>query len=155
MPKFEVIRPWNGVTAGQVITLDEVHPSIAAHVRPVSRAAAAAAGGADQVLAAARGEADSIVAGAKELAGEIVAQARTEAAGIIEEAKAQAVQLLANVAPPGGQLTPATTGDANERRDLIKARLKELKIEFDGRKGEEDLAALLPEGELATLFPAA
>ncbi|MFU7548249.1 hypothetical protein ACM9NK_29955, partial [Pseudomonas paraeruginosa] len=52
-----------------------------------------------------------------------------------------------------GTLTPAIP-DGSERRELIKARLKELKIEFDGRQGEEALAALLPEGELAKLFPA-
>ena len=43
---------------------------------------------------------------------------------------------------------------ANERKAAIKARLEELEIEFDGRKGADDLAELLPEGELEKLFPA-
>lgn len=52
------------------------------------------------------------------------------------------------VATPGAPSVPA------EGKQLIIARLKELKIGFDGRKGADDLAALLPEGELQKLFPA-
>lgn len=128
MPKFEVIRPWHGVTAGQIVELKEVHPSLAANVRAVGEGAVEDDEAA-QVLAAAHKEAQ-----------EIIAEARTGAAAILDEAKAQAAK-------------PVQV-DANERREVIKARLKELKIEFDGRKGEEDLAALLPDGELAKLFPA-
>lgn len=52
------------------------------------------------------------------------------------------------VATPGAPSAPA------DGKPLIIARLKELKIGFDGRKGADDLAALLPEGELQKLFPA-
>lgn len=146
MPKFEVIRPWHGVTAGQIVELKVVHPSLAANVRAVGE-------GADendeaaQVLAAARKEAQGIIAEARAIhddakagALKLLDEARTGATAIIDDAKAQAAKLVQS--------------DANERREVIKARLKELKIEFDGRKGEEDLAALLPAGELAKLFPA-
>lgn len=130
MPKYEVIKPWHGVRAGQIVELKEVHESLVANVRAVGDGADDGEDGTDQVLASARKE-----------ARQIIAEARAGAAAILDEAKAQAAKLV----PPV---------DAGERREVIKARLKELKIEFDGRKGEEDLAALLPEGELAKLFPA-
>ncbi|HCF4720559.1 TPA: hypothetical protein NIF25_006487, partial [Pseudomonas aeruginosa] len=95
-----------------------------------------------QALAEARASVDAMIVDAKAQAEGIIAAANAEAASIREQAKAQA-----------GTLTPAIP-DGSERRELIKARLKELKIEFDGRQGEEALAALLPEGELAKLFPA-
>ncbi|MDF3863467.1 hypothetical protein P3W53_03275 [Pseudomonas denitrificans (nom. rej.)] len=146
MPKFEVIRPWNGVTAGQILELKEVHPSLAANVRAMGEGAADG-DEAGQVLAAARKEAQEIIAEARAIhddakagALKLLEDARTGAATIIDEAKAQAAKLVQS--------------DASERREVIKARLKELKIDFDGRKGEEDLAALLPAGELAKLFPA-
>ncbi|KES20139.1 MULTISPECIES: hypothetical protein [Pseudomonas] len=147
MPKFEVIRPWHGVTAGQIVELKEVHPSLAANVRAVGEGADED-GEAGKVLAAAREEAQEVVSKARSIHEEATAaaqklldDARAGAAEILDEAKAQAAKLL----PPP---------DANERREVIKARLKELKIDFDGRKGEEGLAALLPDGELAKLFPA-
>ncbi len=53
-------------------------------------------------------------------------------------------------------LTPATPDAATDvkyRKEAISARLSELGIEFDGRKGVDDLSTLLPEGELEKLFP--
>lgn len=52
--------------------------------------------------------------------------------------------------------TPEGTSESERQLDkgAITKRLKELEVEFDGRKGAEDLAALLPEGELEKLFPA-
>lgn len=145
MPKYEVTIPWNGVIAGQVIDLDSVHPAIAANVRPVAEREvdATSADDAEQVLLKVREQADGIVR-----------EAQAKAVEIIDTAKAEAARLTSEATKPAGQLTTAITTDAGERRELIKARLKELKIEFDGRKGEDDLAALLPEGELAKLFPA-
>lgn len=147
MPKFEVIRPWHGVSAGQIVELKEVHPSLVANVRAVGEGAAED-DEAGQILAAARTEAKEIISEARAIhddakagALKLLEDARTGAAAIIDEAKAQAAKLV--------QPT-----DSTDRRELIKARLKELKIDFDGRKGEEDLAALLPAGELAKLFPA-
>lgn len=41
--------------------------------------------------------------------------------------------------------------DDKELKKSIVARLKELKIKFNGRDSVDDLAALLPEGELEQL----
>ncbi|WP_313397140.1 hypothetical protein [Stutzerimonas nitrititolerans] len=67
--------------------------------------------------------------------------------------------LKANVSPIKGkaaELTPASPGAANggdkatakapTKGDIAK-RLKELEIQFDGRKSAEELAVLLPDGD--------
>jgi len=41
---------------------------------------------------------------------------------------------------------------AGERKALFAARLKELGIKFDGRGSADDLAALLPPGEMEALI---
>lgn len=33
MPKFEVVRGWHGVKAGDVLVLDKVHPALESHLR--------------------------------------------------------------------------------------------------------------------------
>lgn len=33
MAKYEVVRPWNGVTLGQVIELENLHPALKSNVR--------------------------------------------------------------------------------------------------------------------------
>ncbi|HBO1957477.1 hypothetical protein [Pseudomonas aeruginosa] len=151
MPKYEVIKPWNGVSKGQVLELDSLASALLPNVREVGAlrngsltldVSAQVDEAARQALAEARASVDAMIVDAKAQAEGIIAAANAEAASIREQAKAQA-----------GTLTPAIP-DGSERRELIKARLKELKIEFDGRQGEEALAALLPEGELAKLFPA-
>lgn len=129
MPKYEVIKPWNGVSKGQVLELE----SLAAALLPNVREVGALKNGSLTL---------DVSAQVDEAARQALAEARASVDAMIDEAKAQA-----------GTLTPAIP-DGSERRELIKARLKELKIEFDGRQGEEALAALLPEGELAKLFPA-
>ncbi|AMD42686.1 hypothetical protein JBD44_25 [Pseudomonas phage JBD44] len=129
MPKYEVIKPWNGVSKGQVLELE----SLAAALLPNVREVGALRSGSLTL---------DVSAQVDEAARQALAEARVSVDAMIDEAKAQA-----------GTLTPAIP-DGSERRELIKARLKELKIEFDGRQGEEALAALLPEGELAKLFPA-
>lgn len=151
MPKYEVIKPWNGVSKGQVLELESLAAALLPNVREVGAlrngsltldVSAQVDEAAEQALAEARVSVDAMIDEAKAQAEGIIAAANAEAASIREQAKAQA-----------GTLTPAIP-DGSERRELIKARLKELKIEFDGRQGEEALAALLPEGELAKLFPA-
>ncbi|MEN1405775.1 hypothetical protein [Pseudomonas aeruginosa] len=129
MPKYEVIKPWNGVSKGQVLELE----SLAAALLPNVREVGALRNGSLTL---------DVSAQVDEAARQALAEARASVDAMIDEAKAQA-----------GTLTPAIP-DGSERRELIKARLKELKIEFDGRQGEEALAALLPEGELVKLFPA-
>ncbi|HFS0792875.1 TPA: hypothetical protein ACHY0C_006068 [Pseudomonas aeruginosa] len=151
MPKYEVIKPWNGVSKGQVLELESLAAALLPNVREVGAlrngsltldVSAQVDEAARQALAEAQASVDAMIDEAKAQAEGIIAAANAEAASIREQAKAQA-----------GTLTPAIP-DGSERRELIKARLKELKIEFDGRQGEEALAALLPEGELAKLFPA-
>ncbi|QTB73515.1 hypothetical protein [Pseudomonas aeruginosa] len=195
MPKYEVIKPWNGVSKGQVLELDTLAAALLPNVREVgalrngsltldvsaqvdeaARQALAEARAsvdamideakaqAEGIIAAANAEAVSIREQAKAQAEGIIAAANAEAVSIREQAKAQAEGIIAaanaeavsireQAKAQAGTLTPAIP-DGSERRELIKARLKELKIEFDGRQGEEALAALLPEGELAKLFPA-
>ncbi|EPC5685457.1 hypothetical protein ACEOSB_14150 [Pseudomonas aeruginosa] len=149
MPKYEVIKPWNGVSKGQVLELDSLASALLPNVREIGAlkngsltldVSAQVDEAAKQALAEAQASVDAMIVDAKAQAEGIIAAANAEAANIREQAKA-------------GTLTPAIP-DGSERRELIKARLKELKIEFDGRQGEEALAALLPEGELAKLFPA-
>lgn len=40
MPKYEVVKPWHGVKAGDVVVLDTVHPALKANVRPLRGEAA-------------------------------------------------------------------------------------------------------------------
>ncbi|QGR65304.1 glycoprotein [Yersinia intermedia] len=35
MPKYEVVRAWNGVVVGDLIDLDSLHPALQSHVRKV------------------------------------------------------------------------------------------------------------------------
>lgn len=35
MAKFEVIRPWHGVSKGQIIEVDRIHPAFKPNVRPL------------------------------------------------------------------------------------------------------------------------
>ena len=39
--KYEVIKPWHGVAAGDVVELKTVHPSLKSHVRKLSDKASA------------------------------------------------------------------------------------------------------------------
>lgn len=67
--------------------------------------------------------------------------------------------LKANVRALKGQAaelvpsTPAASTGEKERKGKIIAKLKELKIDFDGRKNADELGALLPPDELKALFP--
>jgi hypothetical protein len=57
----------------------------------------------------------------------------------------------------GVALVPATpgagSGGSDQEKGDVKSRLKELGIKYDGRKGADELAALLPDGD--PLKPAA
>lgn len=39
--KYEVIKPWHGVAVGDVVQLENVHPSLKSHVRKLSDKASA------------------------------------------------------------------------------------------------------------------
>lgn len=87
--KYEVIRPWYGVSKGDVVDLKHLHPALKANVRPLHGEAA--------------------------------------------------------------KLDPATPSAAVKSKlpakGQIAKRLKELGIEFDGRKNADELAVLLPDGD--------
>lgn len=87
--KYEVIRPWHGVSRGDVVEIKELHPALKSNVRPV---------------------------------------------------KGEAAELVPATPDAGNGGKAPTKGD-------IAKRLKELSIEFDGRKSGEELAALLPDGD--------
>lgn len=36
MAKYQVIRPWHGVSAGQVVEMEGLHPSLKSHVMLIS-----------------------------------------------------------------------------------------------------------------------
>lgn len=71
------------------------------------------------------------------------------ALGAVVELKHLHPALKANVRPLHGEaamLDPATPSKAPTKGEIAK-RLKELKIEFDGRQGTAELLALLPDGD--------
>ncbi|MBV7482521.1 hypothetical protein [Bordetella sp. BOR01] len=159
MAKYQVIRPWNGVKKGAVLTLDRVHPALAANVMEITDGGRAGHVTVD-VAAIATEQANRIIAEAKETIDKMVSAARTEADRIVADGHAEAERIRAEAAGggAGGTLTPATPGAGDlsdkDRKALIVARLKELKVDFDARKSADDLAALLSPADLAALFPA-
>lgn len=36
MAKFEVVRPWHGVSLGDVVEFEKLHPALKPNVRPLS-----------------------------------------------------------------------------------------------------------------------
>ena len=82
------------------------------------------------------------------------------ALGAVVELKKLHPALKSNVRPLKGQAaelvaaTPdATTGAKLPAKGAVAKRLKDLEIDFDGRKGVEELIVLLPDGD--PLKPAA
>lgn len=75
--------------------------------------------------------------------------------GDVVELKQLHPALKTNVRPiraSAAKLEPATPDgnaakDAKAAKDAVTKRLKELEIEFDGRKGADELVALLPDGD--------
>eukprot|EP00456_Euglypha_rotunda_P074165 TRINITY_DN67803_c0_g1_i2.p3 TRINITY_DN67803_c0_g1~~TRINITY_DN67803_c0_g1_i2.p3 ORF type:complete len:104 (+),score=35.34 TRINITY_DN67803_c0_g1_i2:140-451(+) len=89
--KYEVIIPWNGVSKGDILELDEVHPSLEANIRMVAEAAPSDA---DKIIEDAKIEADLILEAARTEAEKIVADARkaapqAELAPVTPEAKSK------------------------------------------------------------------
>ncbi|WP_315136347.1 hypothetical protein [Achromobacter marplatensis] len=169
MAKYQVVIPWSGVRAGQIVDLSEVHPSIEANVRRVGvdskvgtlsvDVTVTATAEAERILEQAKRAVEGMAADAHAEAERIVSAAQEEADRILKDARDEADRLRADASSgsQSGGLTPATPGapDMNEkdRKALIVARLKELKVEHDGRKGADELATLLPDGD--PLKPAA
>ncbi|TNF65774.1 hypothetical protein FBF48_10275 [Streptococcus salivarius] len=93
MPKYEIVRPWFGVKAGDVVDMERVHPSLASHVKLLS--------------------------------------------GTV----AEVAELLDPTAPPPPPPPVEVT------RQAIMNRLRELKIQFHAKLGDDKLLALLPDDD--------
>lgn len=104
MKKFQVTRAWPGVEVGQVIELDRIHPSLAAHVVAVRDEGEGDEAKAVGIVDEARAEAGRILAEANLQATEIVNGAYVKAeevmtkANQVAEDKAKAA--LAPATPP-------------------------------------------------------
>ncbi|MGI2931881.1 hypothetical protein [Vibrio fluvialis] len=138
--KYIVEIPWAGVKKGQLVEFEKLHPSLKANVKPFIEVEG------DDVDKA-KSEAVLIIEQANGKAELIISNAETEASKILAAAKAKV-----SAADVGtSTLTPATPEATSEKsaidlsdKDQVKAKLKELNIEFDGRSSLEDLVALLP-----------
>lgn len=104
--RYEVVRPWAGVSLGDVIDLDpeKIHPAIKSNIRKVVKAAKATGNAAEveKLLTEAEAklkstiaEADKVLADAKAEAEQIVKDARAEADSIMLNAHAEAEALKA------------------------------------------------------------
>lgn len=121
--KYQVIRPWHGVALGQVVEMDEVHPSLRSNVMPVTQAVATSDEAGD-LLKAAHAEIETMRTEAQqELAQrveETKQEAQTEADRIIADAKAEAERIVAEAKQEAGELTPATPDAATEKGGVAK-----------------------------------
>ncbi|EKO3964608.1 hypothetical protein EI372_07945 [Vibrio fluvialis] len=132
--KYIVEIPWHGVKKGAIVELKELHPSLKANVKPYIEV-----------------ESDGDENELKLQVGAILQEARDGAALIISDAESKAREIIADAEAKAGALVPATPEATSvkttinlEDKDQVKAKLKELNIEFDGRSSLEDLVALLP-----------
>lgn len=109
MAKYQVVRPWHGVKKGAVLTLDRVHPALAANVMEITDDGRVGHVTVD-VSAIATEQAERIIAEAKETIDTMVSAARTEADEIVLAAHAEAgrIRAGATAGEAGGTLTPAT-----------------------------------------------
>lgn len=138
--KYIVEIPWHGVKKGQVVTLKKLHPSLKANVKPYVEVES-------EDNSEAKAEAMLILEQANSEAKLIISNAESEASKIIESAKGKVSAAEAGVStltPATPEATSAKTNIDLEDKDQVKAKLKELNIEFDGRSSLEDLVALLP-----------
>ncbi|MCX9579848.1 hypothetical protein [Vibrio cholerae] len=131
--KYIVEIPWAGVKKGQLVEFEKLHPSLKANVKPFIEVN----GGDENEL--------------QLQVGAILQEARDGAALIISDAESKAKEIIAAAEAKAGSLVPATPEATSEKlninledKDQVKAKLKELNIEFDGRSSLEDLVALLP-----------
>lgn len=89
--KFEVVRPWQGVSAGQIIELAvPIHPAIEANVRKVV-AVEEGAPAAELVTAAL--QAEQIINEATQAAADLVKAATAQAEQIVGDAYAEAEKI--------------------------------------------------------------
>lgn len=111
MAKFQVIRPWFGVTMGQIVDLEKVHPALAANVRPVAVDAQDDSEQAAGIVAKAHAEGDAIIAEAHKQADAIIAEARSAAESFVPATVEQT-----------GDLTPATPDATADKAKATKPK---------------------------------
>ena len=138
--KYEVIRPWHGVRVGQIVNLDRLHPALKANVRALR--------GEAQYLDATDNDGVKLVP-ATPGDTDLTPLGDPAPAAQVDQGLPSAVTLVP--ATPTAPSNPEPMG-AGERKALFAARLKELGIKFDGRGSADDLAALLPPGEMEALI---
>ncbi|UQN37312.1 hypothetical protein MTR80_06295 [Alcaligenes aquatilis] len=131
MPKYEVIRPWHGVSVGQVFETDRLHSALKSNVREVMAAgnrvevdlAVTAKQEAGKILAEAAHQVDTMREQAQaELAQRVEEakhEAQAEADRIISEATAEAERIKQDAQQKVGELTPATP-DAGSKQTKTK-----------------------------------
>ncbi len=132
MAKYQVVRAWHGVTVGQVVEMEKVHPALKSNVREVSGMsvgrvevdmAVIAKQEAEKILAEAAHQVDTMREQAQaELAQrveEAKQEAQAEADRIIGEANAEAERIKQEAQQKAGELTPATP-DAGSKQTKAK-----------------------------------
>lgn len=111
MAKYQVIRPWAGVTMGQIVDLKEVHPALKANVMAVN-AVGSSPDEAGEVLAKAHADAEALRKKTEEELAKRIAEAQeqvqADAKAIIDAANAEAERIKAEAVKQAGELTPAT-----------------------------------------------
>ncbi len=95
MAKYEVIRPWHGVSRGDVVELKQLHPALKANVRPLRGQAA-------ELVPATPSASAS---GKKPTKGEIAKRLKELEIGFDGRKNAEE---LAELLPDGDPLKPAT-----------------------------------------------
>ena len=111
MAKYQVIRPWAGVTMGQIVDLKEVHPALKANVMEVGKGAGSSDEAGD-ILAKAHAEAATLREQTEAELAKQIHEARekayAEVKSIIDDANAEAEHIKAEAIKQAGELTPAT-----------------------------------------------
>jgi len=122
MAKYQVVRAWHGVTVGQVVEMEKVHPSLKANIIPLAQVAPAADEAGD-LLKQAQAEIDAMRERAQTKLAQRVAEAKQEAQAeadrIISEATAEAERIKQDAQQKAGELTPATP-DAGSKQTKVK-----------------------------------
>lgn len=122
MAKYQVVRAWHGVTVGQVVEMEKVHPSLKANVIPLTQVAPAYDEAGD-LLKQAQAEIDAMRERAQTELAQRVAEAKQEAQAeadrIISEATVEAERIKLDAQQKAGELTPATP-DAGSKQTKAK-----------------------------------
>ncbi|MGO1254801.1 hypothetical protein LQZ44_11995 [Alcaligenes nematophilus] len=122
MAKYQVVRAWHGVTVGQVVEMEKVHPSLKANVIPLTQAAPVSDEAGD-LLKQAKAEIDAMRERAQAELAQRVEEAKqetqAEADRIISEATAEAERIKQDAQQKAGELTPATP-DAGSKQTKAK-----------------------------------